>query len=302
MPQPVASRTTSSWPARSAAGSAASTAAPARGHARRVLERLEEPLDPRHAGRGPADRPAAARRDRPGAVAGRPHPDHGRADLGAERGRGRGAVQGDPRADAARRRDRLHLPPPRGGARRSPTTSPCCATASSSRRGRAAERRPRLDRRSRWSVATPGRLSPSATPRARRRSCSRVRRAQRRRPRQPARLAVDDVSLDGARRRDRRHLRPDGRRAHRAARGASPGRHAPCDRRRSASTARRSQGDTSASASRAGWRWCPRTASATAWSRSLSVGQQPVAGQPARVRPRLSHHRGDAERQRGRRR
>ena len=44
------------------------------------------------------------------------HPDHGRTDLRAERDRGGGAVQGDPRPDQPRRLDRLHLASPRRGA------------------------------------------------------------------------------------------------------------------------------------------------------------------------------------------
>ena len=44
----------------------------------------------------------------------RAHPDHGRADLGAERRRGRDPVQGDRRPQGARRRDRLHLASSRG--------------------------------------------------------------------------------------------------------------------------------------------------------------------------------------------
>ena len=73
----------------------------------------DRPADPR---RGPAPRPAADHRDRPRAVGRFAHPHHGRADLGAQRLRGRGAVQGDPRPQGPRRRHRLHLPPPRGGA------------------------------------------------------------------------------------------------------------------------------------------------------------------------------------------
>ena len=59
---------------------------------------------------------------------------------------GRGAVQGHRGPDRPRRGDRLHLPPPRGGASRSPTTRSCfrdgelVATAERSRH------RPRLDR------------------------------------------------------------------------------------------------------------------------------------------------------------
>ena len=71
------------------------------------------PDDPR---RGPAPRAAADRRDRARAFGRLAHPDHGRADLGPERGRGGGAVQGDPGTDGPRRLDRLHLPSPRRGA------------------------------------------------------------------------------------------------------------------------------------------------------------------------------------------
>ena len=57
-----------------------------------LMERLQTGIDPARHGRGPAHRPAAARRDRQGGRAERPHPDHGRADLRAQRDRGRGAV------------------------------------------------------------------------------------------------------------------------------------------------------------------------------------------------------------------
>ena len=67
-----------------------------------------------HAGRGAAHRPAAARRDRQGGVAGRPHPDHGRADLGPERRRGRDPLSCHRRPQGARRRHRLHLASPGG--------------------------------------------------------------------------------------------------------------------------------------------------------------------------------------------
>ena len=124
-----ASATTSSWAARSArrrrrrlrrggAPDRAALMARARGGHR--------PADP---GRGPPARPAADRRDRPRAVGRLPHPDHGRADLGAERGRGRGAVQGDPRPDrpAASRSSTSRTTSRRRC--RSPTTPSCCATA-----------------------------------------------------------------------------------------------------------------------------------------------------------------------------
>ena len=60
--------------------------------------------------------------------------------------RGRGAVQGDPRPDRQRRRDRLHLAPPRGGDARSPTTPSSSATARWSPPSDARRHRPRLDR------------------------------------------------------------------------------------------------------------------------------------------------------------
>ena len=47
------------------------------------MQRLEHDIRAGHAGGGPPDRPAADRRDRQGAGAGRADPDHGRADLGA---------------------------------------------------------------------------------------------------------------------------------------------------------------------------------------------------------------------------
>ena len=71
----------------------------------------------------------------------------------------------------------------------------------------------------------------------------------------------------GARRRDRRPLRPDGRRAQRVPRM----RHgAPSDARRAASSSKASRcaSATSAAASPAAWRSSPRIASATAWCRS----------------------------------
>ena len=101
---------------------------------RELMERLEEPIRPTtlvqslrvgqqqivEIARGAADR--------------HPDPDHGRADLRPERHRGRGALQGHPRADQPGRRHRLHLPTTWRRRSRSPTTPSCSATATWSRR------------------------------------------------------------------------------------------------------------------------------------------------------------------------
>ncbi len=85
------------------------------GAARRRIPRSPAGRHPsRHAGGGSADRPAATGRDRQGGVARCQDPDHGRADLGAERSRGRGPVQGHRRPEAPGRGDRLHLAPAGG--------------------------------------------------------------------------------------------------------------------------------------------------------------------------------------------
>ena len=149
---------------------------------------------PRHAGRRPADRPAAAGRDRPCPPAERTRADHGRADLGAEHDRGRRAVPGDPGADGPGRRGHLHLPPPRGvpGDRRR-RGGPARRSA-----GRHRVRRPRSTSAgwsSTWSAATRARCFPSATP-ASGRSCSPSQRLQVADPSNPHRLAVDGIDLE----------------------------------------------------------------------------------------------------------
>ena len=150
-----------------------------------LMERLEETLDPDTLVGDLRARPAADRRDRARARAGRPRADHGRADLGAQRHRGRGAVPGHPGADRRGRGDRLHLPPPRGGARdRRPRRRP-------PRRAAGRRRRTPPTSTSRWIVAQMvGRDSGLAVPgRDRRRSATvaaRLEDADGRRPGGPA--------------------------------------------------------------------------------------------------------------------
>ena len=148
-------------------------AAPARDHgeadgAPRRAARL------RDSGRRPARRPAADRRDRPRAGAGGAGADHGRADVGAQRSRGRRAVPRDPRADRGRRGDRLHLPPSRRGAR---DRRPCrrLPRRSARRRGRGRRGRHRPGSSRRWSGATRTSSSPTEHAQARRGPCSRSR-------------------------------------------------------------------------------------------------------------------------------
>ena len=192
---------------------AASTSPRERQITAQLMERLEEEIDPRTPGRGPAPRPAADRRDRPGAVGRRPHPDHGRADLGAQRHRGRGAVQGDPRPDRPRRLDRLHLAPPRGGAadHRLRGRLPRRRAGGHRGRGRASTW---TGSSGRWSAGRP--TTTSATSRATT-ATSRCRsRTSTVAEPDTGRVVVNDVSLDVRRGRDRLPLRADGRRPHRA--------------------------------------------------------------------------------------
>ena len=79
-----------------------------------LMERLQTAVNPRANDRRPDDRTAATGRDRQGGGAQRPHPHHGRADLGAQRARGRDPVPRHRRPQVEGRRDRLHLPPARG--------------------------------------------------------------------------------------------------------------------------------------------------------------------------------------------
>ena len=62
-----------------------------------------------HAGRRPADRPAATGGDRQGTAGGRQDSDHGRADVGPVQSRGRRVVLGDGRPAQGRRDHHLHL-------------------------------------------------------------------------------------------------------------------------------------------------------------------------------------------------
>ena len=75
---------------------------------------------PGPAGPRPVHRRPAARRDRQGALQRGPHPDHGRADRGAQRRRGRAALRGRPVAARRGRRDHVHLAPLRGDHRALP--------------------------------------------------------------------------------------------------------------------------------------------------------------------------------------
>ena len=181
-----------------------------------LLERLDEPLDPDAHGRRPARRSAADRRDRARALRGRAGADHGRADLGAQRRRGRRAVPRHPRPHGARRRRSSTSPTTSKRRSRSPTTSSSSATGSWSPRPRP-PRSTRAGSSRRWSAAIPTSSSRAST----RRSASRCSWSS---------LVVADPRTRPAggrrrvahrpRRRDRRPLRPDGRGAHRAARDA----------------------------------------------------------------------------------
>ena len=82
--------------------------------ARLVLDRLEADIDPRGPRRAISGSASSRSWRSPGAGAGRPHAHHGRTDVGAERRRGRGPVPGHRRAEGPRRRDRLHLASPGG--------------------------------------------------------------------------------------------------------------------------------------------------------------------------------------------
>ena len=82
-----------------------------------------------HPGPGPAGGSAADHRDRPRPGRRRPHPDHGRADLGAERERGRGLVQGHPGPDQPTAWPSSTSPTTWRKRSRSPTTRWSSATA-----------------------------------------------------------------------------------------------------------------------------------------------------------------------------
>ena len=112
-------------------GAAASTAAAMNAGRRRDVRpprRRPRPVapGPRPVGRRPADR-----RDRQGALVRRPGARHGRADRGADRGRGRRGCSTSCDAARAGRRRAVHLAPARGGLRRSASGSRSCATAAS---------------------------------------------------------------------------------------------------------------------------------------------------------------------------
>ena len=72
---------------------------------------------PPPSGAGPLDRRPADHRDRQGHLARRPGPDHGRADRGAERRRGRAALHRRPQPARRGPGPGLHLPPLRRGLR-----------------------------------------------------------------------------------------------------------------------------------------------------------------------------------------
>ena len=104
-----------------------------------LLERLEEQIDPAHARRRPAPRPAAGRRDRAGTCRRSAGAHHGRTDLRPQRQRGRGALQGHPRAHRARasRSSTSRITSRRRS--RSPTTPWSSATVRSSRAATSAD-------------------------------------------------------------------------------------------------------------------------------------------------------------------
>ena len=83
-----------------------------RRRAARPAQYRHRPASPR---RGSARRRTATRRDRQGAVAGRAHPDDGRADVRAVVGRVQNAVQGRAPARRRGRRDHLHFASHRRG-------------------------------------------------------------------------------------------------------------------------------------------------------------------------------------------
>ncbi len=82
-----------------------------------LFTRLGVHIDPRRPALGPLDRRPADHRDRQGHLARRPRPDHGRADRGAQRRRGRPALRGRPQPARRGPRPGLHLAPLRRGLR-----------------------------------------------------------------------------------------------------------------------------------------------------------------------------------------
>ena len=82
----------------------------------------------------PLHRRPADHRDRQGHLARRPGPDHGRADRGAQRRRGRAAVRGRPAPPRRGPCAGLHLAPVRRGLRAAATRSRSCATGRTSTR------------------------------------------------------------------------------------------------------------------------------------------------------------------------
>ena len=155
----------------SAASSRAAACSTARRCATGRVERLERVGD-RHR-RRPARRrtfgwPPPGRRHRQGADLRLAHPRSGRADRGADRGRGRAPVRADARDRRARRRHRLYLAPAGGGAAgRRP------GDGVSRRPGRRAASPPRRNR-SWWPARRPAArraLSASAGRRSARRCC-----------------------------------------------------------------------------------------------------------------------------------
>ena len=182
-------------------------------------------VDPRRGRRAARDRLLAAHRDRQGAGAGRPGPDHGRADRQPRQARDRGAVRAHRAAQgsAASRSSTSRTGWTRSTG--SPTGSPSCATAG----GCSPRPLTDVDARSRSSRGSSDARSratwPTSTVRGRpsarllleaRGLCSGTRR--------PGRV------LHAARRRDPRPRRADGQRPDRAR--ALPVRHRPAVRRR----------------------------------------------------------------------
>ncbi len=198
------------------------------------------------------------------------HPDHGRADLGAERDRGGGAVQGDPRSDQPRRVDRLYLASSRRGA------------ADHRLRRRAARRRDHGDGRGAATSTSNG-------------SCAtwsaRISISVRRRPAMPSarsRLSIDDVSVADASGSDSfvvDRMSLDVRAGEIVCiyglMGAGrtellecvAGRVPMVGGRGSAGRRGHLQRSASPSASPRVSRWCPRIGSATVWCRPCRVGE-----------------------------
>ena len=129
-----------------------------------LLAELGVDIDPRLEVSRLSTASLAARRDRKGALAGRAHPDHGRADRLARPQRGRRAVSDHRAPQGARHHDRVHHAPPRGGHRHG---RPRDRAARRERRGHAADVRARYGGAHRAHRRALGRSRDRSTPAAR---------------------------------------------------------------------------------------------------------------------------------------